>query len=59
MSLLCNTNWVKQRGVNRNQRLRQNFFEISNTTENCYHVLVCGDLNSRTGTENDFVILDN
>ena len=40
-------------------RISDYIVEISNATENCYHVLVCWDLNSRTGAENDFVILDN
>ena len=37
-------------------------FEMSNLTENSYktcRILICGDLNSRTGTEHDFVSCDN
>ena len=41
------------------ERISDYIVEISNSTENCYHVLICGDMNSRTGTENDFVTLDN
>ena len=32
---------------------------IANYTGKCYNILICGDLNSRTGTEHDVVILDN
>ena len=40
-------------------RISEYIVKIANDTRNCYNILICGDLNSRTGTEHDFVILDN
>ena len=40
-------------------RISDYIVDIANYTENCYNILICGDFNSRTGTEHDFVILDN
>ena len=36
-------------------RISDYIVDISNASENCYHILVCWDLNSRTGTENDLL----
>ena len=40
-------------------RISEYIVKIANDTGSCYNILICGDLNSRTGTEPDFVILDN
>ena len=40
-------------------RISEYIVKIANDTRNCYNILICGDLNSRTGTDHDFVILDN
>ena len=40
-------------------RISEYIVKIANDTGNCYNILIFGDLNIRTGTEHDFVILDN
>lgn len=40
-------------------RISEYIVKIANDTDNCYNIMICGDLNSRVGTEPDFVILDN
>ena len=40
-------------------RISDFIVKIANDTHNCYNILICGDFNSRTGTENDFVVFDN
>ena len=40
-------------------RISEYIVKIANDTDNFYNILICGDLNSRVGTEPDFVILDN
>ena len=40
-------------------RISEYIIKIANDTGNCYNILICRDLNSRTGIEHDFVILDN
>ena len=39
-------------------RLSDHVIEISAETYNNYHLLICGDLKSRTGTEPDYVVYD-
>ena len=40
-------------------RISDHIIEISAETNNNYHLLICGDLNSRTGIEPDYVVYDN
>lgn len=40
-------------------RISDFIVQIANDTNNCYNIAICGDLNSRVGTEQDFVIYDN
>ena len=40
-------------------RISDHIIQIANETNNNYNILLCGDLNSRTGSEQDFVIFDN
>ena len=39
-------------------RISDHIIEISAETNNNYHLLICGDLNSRTGIEPDYVVYD-
>ena len=40
-------------------RLSNFIIKTANDTNDSYNILICGDLNSRTGTEQDYVIFDN
>ena len=40
-------------------RISDFIVKIAHDTHNCYNILICADFNSRTGTENDFVVFDN
>ena len=40
-------------------RISNYILKISNDTDGCYNLLVCGDFNSRTGNEGDYVFFDN
>ena len=40
------------------ERICDHIIQISNDTNDCYHLLICGDFNSRTGLEPDYVIFD-
>ena len=40
-------------------RISDFIVQLANETNNCYNILICGDFNSRTGSEHDFVIFDN
>lgn len=40
------------------ERICDHIIQFSNETNDCYHLLICGDFNSRTGLEPDFVIFD-
>ena len=40
-------------------RISDHILQIANETNEQYNLLVCGDLNGRTGTEPDCVIFDN
>ena len=45
--------------INVIDRISDHILQIANETNEQYHLLVCGDLNGRTGTEPDYVIFDN
>lgn len=40
------------------ERICDHIIQISNETNDCYHLMICGDFNSRTGLEPDYVIFD-
>ena len=40
-------------------RISDHIIQIANKINNNYNILLCGDLNRRTGSEQDFVIFDN
>lgn len=40
-------------------RISNFIIQLSNETNDYYSLLICGDFNSRTGTEPDYVIYDN
>ena len=40
------------------ERICDHIIQISNDTNDCYHLLICGDFNSRTGLEPDYVSFD-
>ena len=40
-------------------RISQNIVQIANETNDKYNIMLCGDFNSRTASEQDFVIFDN
>ncbi|MEW8548380.1 MAG: reverse transcriptase family protein, partial [Candidatus Thiodiazotropha sp.] len=44
--------------VNVLDRICDHIIQISNDTNDCYHLMICGDFNSRTGIESDYVIFD-
>ena len=41
------------------ERISNYVTKIANDTNDCYYLLICGDLNSRVGNEKDYVIFDN
>ena len=40
-------------------RISNYIIKIANDTNDCYNILICGDLNSRVGNEKDYVVFDN
>ena len=40
-------------------RISNYIIKIANDTNDCYNILICGDLNSRFGNEKDYVVFDN
>ena len=40
-------------------RIFNYIIKIANDTNDCYNILICGDLNSRVGNEKDYVVFDN
>ena len=40
-------------------RITNFIFKLANDTKDSYSIIICGDCNSRTGNEHDYVIFDN